>query len=171
MSSRRFRPVGSALVLAVLLALAAPPAQASGGSTLLDNLGAKVQIWLAGWLPGVRIDSVGTTGSSGRAALGGSGSQATGGASGRIESGTGWRSTLESGLSADLLLIQRDALQGGQSTDASRLSVDLPLTQKDAIPKPSIRERGGAPPARLFGPTLSSMRNRWHNGVSERKNR
>jgi hypothetical protein len=71
MSSRRFRPVGSALVLAVLLALAAPPAQASGGSTLLDNLGAKVQIWLAGWLPGGRIEAIGAINPSRGAAFGG----------------------------------------------------------------------------------------------------
>lgn len=80
MSSRRFRSVGSALVLAVLLALAASPAQAAERSTLLDNLGAKVQIWLAGWLPGIRIDSVGATAPSGRAALGGHGRPALGGA-------------------------------------------------------------------------------------------
>jgi hypothetical protein len=53
MSSRRsHRLVVTALALAVLLALAAPPAQASQRSSLLDTLGAKVQTWLSAWLPG-----------------------------------------------------------------------------------------------------------------------
>jgi hypothetical protein len=61
MSSHPFpRPVACALVLAALLCLTAPPAQAAERSTLLDHLGAKVQTWLAGWLPGIRIDAVGT---------------------------------------------------------------------------------------------------------------
>jgi hypothetical protein len=69
MSSRlSHRPVVSALVLAVLLALAAPPAQAAQGSSLLDHLGSKVQSWLASWLPGVRIDSAGLTEPNGGAA-------------------------------------------------------------------------------------------------------
>jgi hypothetical protein len=69
MSSRlSHRPVVSALVLAVLLALAAPPAQAAQGSSLLDHLGSKVQTWLASWLPGVRIDGAGLTEPKGEAA-------------------------------------------------------------------------------------------------------
>jgi len=84
MSSRRFHSVGSALVLAVLLALAAPPAQAAERSTLLDHLGAKVQTWLVGWLPGIRIDGQDTTDSNGRVAIADHARQAAGGASGRI---------------------------------------------------------------------------------------
>ena|ERR1700688_173101 len=78
MSSRpSHRPAISALVLAVLLlALAAPPAQAGQGSTFLDNLGSKVQTWLASCLPGVRIGSVGLTDPKGGAALGGPARQA-----------------------------------------------------------------------------------------------
>src|ERR1700688_2717651 len=73
MSSRpSHRPAISALVLAVLLlALAAPPAQAGQGSTFLDNLGSKVQTWLASCLPGVRIDGSGVIDPNGGAALGG----------------------------------------------------------------------------------------------------
>jgi hypothetical protein len=56
------------LVLAALLALAAPPAQAAQGSSLLDHLGSKVQTWLASWLPGVRFDGAGVTASKGEAA-------------------------------------------------------------------------------------------------------
>lgn len=53
MSSRlSHRLAVSTLVLAVLLALAAPPAQAATSASVLDNLGAKVQTWLAAWLPG-----------------------------------------------------------------------------------------------------------------------
>jgi len=70
MSSRpSHRPAISALVLAVLLALAAPPAQAAQGSSALDSLGSRVQTWLASWLPGVRIDSAGLTEPNGRAPL------------------------------------------------------------------------------------------------------
>jgi hypothetical protein len=77
MSSRlSHRPAISALVLAVLLALAAPPAQAAQGSSLLDHLGSKVQTWLASWLPGVRIDGVGLTSHDAGAASGGRGRQA-----------------------------------------------------------------------------------------------
>ena len=77
MSSRlSHRPVVSALVLAVLLALAAPPAQAAQGSSLLDHLGSKVQSWLASWLPGVRVESAGVTEPKGGAAPGGHGRQA-----------------------------------------------------------------------------------------------
>jgi hypothetical protein len=54
----------SALALAMLLALAAPPAQAS---SLLDHLGAKVQTWLAAWLPGAGTQGEGTTDPNGRA--------------------------------------------------------------------------------------------------------
>jgi hypothetical protein len=50
MSSDRFnRPALTALVLAMLLALAAPPAQAAG--SFLDTLGAKVQGWATAWWP------------------------------------------------------------------------------------------------------------------------
>ncbi len=84
MSSRlSHRPAISALVLAVLLALAAPPAQAAQGSSLLDHLGSKVQTWLASWLPGVRIDSAGVGNPNGGAALGDHGRQA--GSAGRRE--------------------------------------------------------------------------------------
>jgi hypothetical protein len=77
MSSRpSHRPAISALVLAILLALAAPPAQAAQGSPFLDNLGSKVQTWLASWLPGIRIDGAGMTEASGRASLAGHGRQA-----------------------------------------------------------------------------------------------
>jgi|ERR1700732_4480580 len=77
MSSRlSHRPVVSALVLAVLLALAAPPAQAAQGSSLLDHLGSKVQTWLASWLPGVRVESAGLTEPKGGAVLGGRARQA-----------------------------------------------------------------------------------------------
>ena len=69
MSSRlSHRPAISALALAVLLALAAPPAQAAQGSSLLDHLGSKVQTWLASWLPGVRIDGAGVAEPHGGAA-------------------------------------------------------------------------------------------------------
>lgn len=89
MSSHLFpRPVASALVLAVALTLASPPAQAAGRSSLVDYLGAKVQTWLAGWLPGLRIDSVGTM-EPGRAALGAHGRQAPGQESERVDSRTG----------------------------------------------------------------------------------
>ena|ERR1700719_59411 len=77
MSSRlSHRPVVSALALAVLLALAAPPAQAAQGSSLLDHLGSKVQTWLASWLPGVRTDGAGVNAPNGGAALGSHGRQA-----------------------------------------------------------------------------------------------
>lgn len=77
MSSRlSHRTAISALVLAVLLALAAPPAQAAQGSSLLDHLGSKVQTWLASWLPGFRIDSAGVGNPNGGAALGDHGRQA-----------------------------------------------------------------------------------------------
>jgi|SRR5579862_7370785 len=60
MSSRLSnRTAISALVLAVLFALAAPPAHAAQGPSLLDHLGSKVQSWLASWLPGVRVDGEG----------------------------------------------------------------------------------------------------------------
>jgi hypothetical protein len=72
MSSRlSHRPAISALVLAVFLALAAPPAQAVQGSSLLDHLGSKVQTWLASWLPGVRMDGAGVSEARGGAAAGG----------------------------------------------------------------------------------------------------
>lgn len=62
MSSRlSHRTAVSALVLAVLLALAAPPAQAAQGSSLLGSLGSKVQSWLASWLPGLRMDGAGVS--------------------------------------------------------------------------------------------------------------
>jgi hypothetical protein len=62
MSSRlSHRFAVSALLLAVLLLLAAPPAQAGSRSSLLDNLGAKVQSWLAAWLPGAGIQGEGAT--------------------------------------------------------------------------------------------------------------
>ena len=51
----------SALLLAVLLVLAAPPAQAGTGSSLLDSLGAKVQSWLAAWLPAAGIQGESAT--------------------------------------------------------------------------------------------------------------
>ena len=77
MSSRlSHRPVVSALVLAVLLALAAPPAQAAQGSSLLDHLGSKVQTWLASWLPGVRVDGAGVSEPNGGGALAGRAQQA-----------------------------------------------------------------------------------------------
>jgi hypothetical protein len=91
MSSRlSHRPVVSALVLAVLLALAAPPAQAAQGSSLLDHLGSKVQSWLASWLPGVRVESAGVTEPKGgvapvgRARQGGSGNHRQGRAFHRV---------------------------------------------------------------------------------------
>jgi hypothetical protein len=50
MSSNRFHhPAVTVLVLAILLALAAPPAHAAGN--LLDHLGARVQSWAAAWWP------------------------------------------------------------------------------------------------------------------------
>src|ERR1700726_4993419 len=77
MSSRlSHRPAISALVLAVLLALAAPPAQAAQGSSLLDHLGSKVQTWLASWLPGVRVDGGGVSEPNGGGALAGRAQQA-----------------------------------------------------------------------------------------------
>lgn len=78
MSSRlSHRPAISALVLAaVFLALAAPPAQAAQGSSLLDHLGSKVQTWLASWLPGVRVDGAGPSAPKGGGALGGRAQQA-----------------------------------------------------------------------------------------------
>ncbi len=77
MSSRlSHRPVVSALVLAVLLALAAPPAQAAQGSGLLDHLGSKVQSWLASWLPGVRVDGAGVSAPNGGKELEGRAQQA-----------------------------------------------------------------------------------------------
>jgi len=60
-----------ALLFAVLLALAAPPAQAAQGSSFLDHLGSKVQSWLASWLPGVRVDGAGLVDHKGGAAQGG----------------------------------------------------------------------------------------------------
>jgi hypothetical protein len=58
-----------ALLFAVLLALAAPPAQAAQGSSFLDHLGSKVQSWLASWLPGgVRVDGAGLVDHEGGAA-------------------------------------------------------------------------------------------------------
>ena len=87
MSSGRFHSVGSALVLAVLVALAATPAQAAERSTLLDNLGAKVQIWVAGWLPGIRIDSVGTANPNGGASWGSNAADTRSGGGLRIRHG------------------------------------------------------------------------------------
>ena len=60
----------SALLLAVLLVLAAPPAQAGTGSSFLDSVGAKVQSWLAAWLPAAGIQSESATSGSGRANVG-----------------------------------------------------------------------------------------------------
>ncbi len=53
MSSRTFsRSMVTALLLCALLALAAPPAQASGlAGGLLGGLSAKVQSWAAAWWP------------------------------------------------------------------------------------------------------------------------
>ena len=67
MSSRLFhRLTVSALAVAVLLALAVAPAQAATArSTVLDNLGAKVQSWLAAWLPGAGLHLEGTTDTNG----------------------------------------------------------------------------------------------------------
>jgi len=65
------RPAICALLLAVLLILAAPPAQAAQGSSFLDHLGSKVQSWLATWLPGVRVDGAGLTEDKGGAGSGG----------------------------------------------------------------------------------------------------
>ena len=66
------RPAICALLLAVLLVLAAPPAQAAQGSSFLDHLGSKVQSWLASWLPGgVRVDGAGLVDHKGGAAQGG----------------------------------------------------------------------------------------------------
>jgi len=65
------RPAICALLLAVLLVLAAPPAQAAQGSGFLDHLGSKVQSWLASWLPGVRVDGAGLVDNKGGAAQGG----------------------------------------------------------------------------------------------------
>jgi hypothetical protein len=48
-SDRIHRPAVTVLALAILLALAAPPAQAAG--SFLDTLGAKVQTWVAAWWP------------------------------------------------------------------------------------------------------------------------
>jgi hypothetical protein len=77
MSSRlSHRPAISALVLAVLLSLAAPPAQAAQGPSLLDHLGSKVQTWLASWLPGARFDGAGVTAPKGGAAPAGRAQQA-----------------------------------------------------------------------------------------------
>jgi hypothetical protein len=78
MSSRRFprRPAATALALAVLLTLAALPAQAAQGPTLLDHLGAKVQTWLASWLPGVRVEGVGRIERNSGATFGDQGRQA-----------------------------------------------------------------------------------------------
>jgi hypothetical protein len=61
-----------ALVLAVLLALAAPPAQAGTRSSLLGNLGAGVQTWLTAWWPGAGLQDPGTTDANGRANVKGS---------------------------------------------------------------------------------------------------
>lgn len=50
MSSRQsHRLVVTALALATVVSLAAPPAHAAG--SLLDSLGARVQGWAAGWWP------------------------------------------------------------------------------------------------------------------------
>jgi hypothetical protein len=50
MSSRTSRrPVVAVVALAMLLALATPPAHAAG--SLLDSLGARVQGWAAAWWP------------------------------------------------------------------------------------------------------------------------
>lgn len=61
MSSRpSHRLTVSALLLAVLLALGAPPVQATSPTAgALEALGAKVQTWLAGWLPGSAVESRG----------------------------------------------------------------------------------------------------------------
>ena len=76
MSSRLSnRTAISALVLAVLFALAAPPAQAAQGSSLLDHLGSEVQSWLASWLPGVRVDGAGLSEQERGAAPGGAARQ------------------------------------------------------------------------------------------------
>lgn len=72
MSSRQsHRLAVSTLVLAILLGLAAPAAQAGQRPSLLDALGAKVQTWLAAWLPGGSIDNAGLTDPNGRAKRGG----------------------------------------------------------------------------------------------------
>jgi hypothetical protein len=65
------RPAICALLLAVLMVLAAPPAQAAQGSSFLDHLGSKVQTWLASWLPGVRVDGAGLVDHKGASAQGG----------------------------------------------------------------------------------------------------
>lgn len=68
MSSRPFHRFATcALALAVLLALAAPPAQAGTRSSLLGNLGATVQTWLTAWWPGAGLQGTGTTDPNGRA--------------------------------------------------------------------------------------------------------
>jgi len=64
------RLVVSALFLAVLLALAPPPAQAGTSSGVLDNLGAKVQSWLAAWLPASGLKDEGVKAPSGRTSAG-----------------------------------------------------------------------------------------------------
>ena len=72
MSSRQsHRFAISTLVLAILLGLAAPAAQAGQRPSLLDALGAKVQTWLAAWLPGGSIDNARLTDPNGLANRGG----------------------------------------------------------------------------------------------------
>jgi len=68
-SSLSHRLVVSALFLAVLLALAPPPAQASTSSGVLDSLGAKVQSWLAAWLPATGLKGSSATATSGRTSV------------------------------------------------------------------------------------------------------
>jgi hypothetical protein len=71
MSSRlSHRLAVSALLLAVALALGAPPAQASTNFSALESLGAKVQTWLTGWLPrSAGTDAGGLTDPNGRGHL------------------------------------------------------------------------------------------------------
>jgi hypothetical protein len=87
MSSRlSHRFAVSALLLAVLLLLAAPPAQAGSRSSLLDNLGAKVQSWLAAWLPGAGIQGESATAPSGRTNVGSHAQAAARGLGGSLRS-------------------------------------------------------------------------------------
>jgi hypothetical protein len=81
MSFRPFHRLAvSTLVLAFLLAMASPPAQASQKAGLLDTLGTKVQIWLAAWLPGwAGIDNAGLTAPNGSGHLPALGRAAGGG--------------------------------------------------------------------------------------------
>lgn len=70
MSSRpSHRPAITALVVLALLALAAPPVHATQAPSLLGHLGAQIQTWLAGVLPGGRIDNQSATPTGGHAAL------------------------------------------------------------------------------------------------------